>query len=126
MEAFPATLPKPTQALSLRQRANSIRTKMDAGNVRQRRRFTTEILQVEIRWEFTDAEMSLFISWHKQKINLGTDWFTLSLPLGTTGFQTHTVRFQDGDFNQDYVPVSNWEVSATLDVQQRVNVAVLP
>lgn len=118
MIAFPEQFPLPTTALSADEQANAIRTRMDSGTVRQRRRFTTEMLAADVTWELTDEETALFIAFHRYKLNLGSDWFTMLLPLGG-GVQVHTVRIIDGQFSQKYVDVGRWEISCKLDVQER-------
>lgn len=119
METFPDFLPLPSQDLSVGTGANSIRTKMDGGNIRQRRRFSTEIVQVRLTWEFDDEQMGVFIAWHKFKINLGSDQFILNIPLGGLVVQPHVVRFTNGEYSQEYSAVMNWNVSATFDVVVR-------
>ena len=91
---------------------------MESGTVRQRRRFTVEALQVKVSWELSDVELEVFTAFHKHRLNLGNDWFTLPMPSGG-GVKDHTVRFVQGKFSQDYQNVGRWRVSATMDVRDR-------
>jgi hypothetical protein len=118
MITFPTTFPLPTADLAADEQANSIRTRMESGSTRQRRRFSIESLAVDVTWELNDEQMAMFTAFHKYKINLGNDWFEMQLPLGG-GVQTHKVRFQEGKFAQKYQDVGHWEVTAKLDIEER-------
>jgi hypothetical protein len=121
MENFPASFPKPHTSLAATSQPNAVRTAMDSGVVRQRRRFTTENVFVNVRWELNDLEFAVFTAFHKHKLNLGSDWFIISLPLGSgDGFNNHTARFVEGKFDQRYRDVSHWDVTCVLEVQSRV------
>lgn len=119
METFPVDFPAPNTSLLVNGSPNSVRTQMDSGLVRQRRRFTVEQVQVRVQWTMGDTELAVFVAWHKFKIGLGNDWFIMNLPLGGE-VQPHVVRFLDGKFDHQYVPVSYWDVSAILEIQERV------
>lgn len=119
METFPAGFGLPETSLSGDTDPNTIRTQMDSGATRQRRRFTVERLFVRASWEWSDNEFGVWCAWHKFKINLGADWFIMDLPLGG-GVEPHIVRLVDGKFSQQYVPVSYVRVSTTLEVKERV------
>ena len=118
MERWPSQFPLPTSALNLDGLDNAVRTTMEAGTVRQRRRFTVEALQVKATWELSDVELEVFTAFHKHRINLGNDWFVLPMPSGG-GIKDHVVRMVQGKFSQDYQNVGRWRVSATLDVRDR-------
>lgn len=109
----------PSQSLSGDTAPNTIRTAMESGLTRQRRRYTTEVLQLRVVWEFSDTEFGVFMAFHKHKVNMGCDWFLMPLPIGGGAVVDTVVRFKEGNFNQQYVPVNNWTVSATLEVQER-------
>lgn len=118
METFPSDFPMPQTSLAGDAQPNSIRTQMDSGTVRQRRRFTAEKVFVNVSWELSDNEFGVFVAYHLYKLNLGNDWFNMSLPLGG-GINNHVVRFVDGRFSQQYVTVGFWRVSAVLEIQER-------
>lgn len=118
MVSWPASFPQPKTSLSVETSANTVRTQMDSGAVRQRRRFTTEQSQVNITWEMPDVQGAVFISFHKNSINLGADWFLMPLSLGG-GLRDHEVRFVDGKYSQSYADVGYWTFSAKLDIRQR-------
>lgn len=118
METWPASFELPTTSFSGAQEANSIRTSMDSGAVRQRRRFTAERLVLSVKWQFSDLEMAVFTAFHKFRLNLGNDYFIMNLPVGGD-VQPHTVRFVDGKFAQAYADVMHWDVTAQLEVLER-------
>lgn len=119
METWPATFPLPTTSFGADEAGNALRTEMDSGTIRQRRRFSADRVTVDAQWEMGDTEFGVFCAWHKFKINAGSDWFNMVLPLGG-GYENHVVRFVGGRYSQSYEEVDNWKVSATLEVQQRV------
>lgn len=119
METWPTSFGLPSTNFAGAQDANSIRTTMESGVVRQRRRFTAERLVLNAKWEWNDLQMAVFIAFHKFRLNLGNDYFIMPLPLGG-GVNNHVVRFLDGKFAQNYSAVSHWDVSAQLEVLERV------
>lgn len=119
METFPQSFPLPDETLSADTATNAVRTQMDSGTVRQRRRFSVDMTQVSVQWTITDLQLAVLVSFHKNRINLGIDWFMMPLPLGGD-VQMHQVRFVEGKFSHAYKPVGMWTVTAKLDVYQRL------
>ncbi len=117
-----SVLPDPSNAFSMDVPDTSVRTKMDSGHVRQRRRWTKENGKFAVEWELDDEEYQVFRAWWAEKIGLGTDWFTLNLPVGG-GMAVQTARFVSGQFKADYVPVGNWKVSCVLEVDAPTRLA---
>lgn len=121
METWPPSFPMlSSSAYSGDQAANTVRTTMDSGSIRQRRRFSVEILTLSCTWELSDTEFGIFCAFVKYRLNLGADWFLMNLPAGGDDVQLHQVRFQNGNFKQTYTDVGFWDVQATLDVMQRM------
>ena len=113
--------PAPNTSLGAQAAANSIRTAMENGSIRQRRRFSTDRITTSVTWTLTDLELGIFAAFHKHRLNLGNDWFQMDLPLSGGGLLPHTVRFVDGKFNQSIASgVGYWDVSAQLEIQERV------
>jgi hypothetical protein len=101
------------------QQANTVRTAMDSGTIRQRRRFSVEMFSVDCTWELSDDEFGIFAAFHNYYLNLGSDWFMIQIPLGGMGVVTCQARFQNGAFKQQYEDVSYWTITATLDILSR-------
>lgn len=109
-------LPLPTANFANKVTSSVIRTKMDSGRTRQRRRFTSGVRAVDVTFRFTDAEYALFQGVYKYKLSSGADWFTISLPLGDD-FKDYTARFTGDTYQTNYVPVMNWDVKASMEVE---------
>lgn len=94
-----------------------IRSDMEVGAVRARRRTAARNDQVTVQWMFNDAEFAAFRTWFDSDISGGAAWFSgLSLAVGG-GLTTPDCRFV-GPFTA--VPLSGtllWQVSAKLEVR---------
>lgn len=119
----PDVFPLPQVTFSGESGANVVRTRQASGSIQQRHRFRGLVTFVNVEWELTDELLETFIIFHKQNLNLGSDWFLLALPF--TGVYVPTVvRFVEGRFQLSYVPVGHWMVRARLDVQSRLTLTV--
>jgi hypothetical protein len=59
MATFPATLPAPLISSYAEQRQNQVlRTEMDAGIPKVRRRFTAALTNLQVSWVLTDTQLS--------------------------------------------------------------------
>lgn len=113
--AYPSTLPKPNiQGYSLTPQQNVIRTDMEAGAARQRRRFTRETTTATVTWLFTIQEMSVFEYWWENLAQHGAAWFTMSIISGK-GVQTVNCRFTE-PWKATARP-GLFDVSATLEIE---------
>lgn len=123
METWPlSSLPYPSTDYSGSVDAGVLRTKMDSGKARQRRKTVSELATISVKWEFSDDEMSIFRAWHAEKLNLGVDWFNIDLPFGG-GLETQQARFVQGNFSPTYTAHLYWEVTASLEVIKPVRPA---
>jgi hypothetical protein len=117
---WPAGLPQEPQTdFSVKAQPNILRTQMDGGNIRQRLRFTQENSNISLTWEMTDTQFMFFASWHRHVLNYGMNWFILSLPISGGGYADTRVRFPAGEYNQQYVHVGRWKISASLETEAR-------
>jgi hypothetical protein len=112
---YPA-FPRPSVNFNIDVDTSTVRSKMDSGRVRQRRRFTRDIRGLSVAWKLSDEEYGLFQSIYRYGLNSGADWFTMVLPLGN-GFQTYTVRFVADSYKAKYDEVMYWDVSAKLETE---------
>lgn len=112
---FPESLPKPTRNYSVDIENSAVRSNMDSGRIRQRRRFTASQNSLSVKWELTDEEFQLFESFAFHALSGGTGWFEADLLTGN-GIVPHKVRFQNGRYKAAYRGFMNWLVTATLDV----------
>lgn len=58
---------------------NAIRTQMDSGLARERRRFSDPPLRVPVTWRMTAAQVSFFRSWVRARV--GVAFFNIALPV---------------------------------------------
>jgi hypothetical protein len=119
METWPEQFPAPDTSFSVSTDPTMLRTSMDSGQVRQRRRFSTETTVLNVTWTLTDGELSLFTGFVAYRLNAGVDWFKITLPVTGGGFKEQTARFLNGRFDQTYVDFGGWAVSAKLEVLSR-------
>jgi hypothetical protein len=120
MATFPATLPVPSHnGYQLAPADQTVRTDMEVGAARQRRRTTARNDQISLTWIFTDAEMAVFRAWFDDSDEAagGAAWFTgLYLALGETGLTSAECRF-NGPYSASAMPGLNWTVTAKLEVR---------
>lgn len=99
MATFPASLPGALLAgFQANPQEQIVRTQMEVGTARARLRSLAKIDRVSLQWLFTDAEMKTFRDWWyldsaSGGAAAGTSWFTISLPVGASGFTPVTARF---------------------------------
>jgi hypothetical protein len=118
MASWPTTLPLPTIQYGLKPVDPVIRTEMDTGLARSRRRTFARDDKVSVVWQLSDAQMTIFRAWFDNPTtgaNGGAAWFTTNLPLGTGGIISTTARFV-GIFNASYSEGFRWAVSAELEI----------
>ena len=83
--AWPSTLPPPTvEGYGLSPQEAVLRTDMESGPARQRRRFRQTPTRISVRWMFTEFEFALFEAWYKYHADEGGQWFEITL-LGGLG-----------------------------------------
>lgn len=119
MATWPSTLPAPSlPGYGLDPVDPSIRTDMESGAARSRRRTAARNDKVNVLWKFTDAEMAIFRTWFDNAAECagGSAWFTMSLPIGTTGITSHSVKFV-GIWKGSLRPGLIWIVTAMLEVR---------
>lgn len=113
--AFPAVLPAPTVGgYSYKPQENVIRTDMEAGPARQRRRFTREATTVSLQFIFTQTEMGVFEYWFRNEAKHGASWFDMNLASGA-GIQQVQARFV-APYKAKALPGLNYEVTGDVEV----------
>ena len=91
-----------------------VRTDMEFGAARMRRRTAARLDTVNVEWLFSPSEMTGFRTWYDSTVAGGSSWFDLNLDVGD-GPQTRASRFtgpwsaaREGAY---------WRVGATLEVR---------
>ena len=118
MASWPTSLPSPTvEGYGIQPQAAFIRTDMDQGPARQRRRFTTAPTHCPVRWLLTEAQLATLESWFDGSISAGSAWFTVKLRNGQ-GQQAVDARFIE-PWKASLLSGRNYEVTAMLEVRNR-------
>ena len=96
-----------------------MRTGMQSGRARQRRRFASVPSMVSVAWFFrTDAHAMTFESWFRDVLKDGTEWF--NTPLKTPiGMQQYVCRFTEMYKGPKLIAARSWRVDAVLEVWER-------
>ena len=82
---FPKTLPYPTvQGYAIKPGEAIVRTEMEAGPARQRRRYTQTPSRITVKWIFNLEQFAVFEAWYKYYAQEGGEWFIITL-LGGIG-----------------------------------------
>lgn len=116
---FPAILPAPSlSGYSVSPFDQTIRTDMEAGAARVRRRSASRNATATVAWIFTDNQFSVFDYWVQNKITGGADWFNLSIP-DSAGFQSIEARLIGPYKVVGRVPPSSWQISTTIEIRSR-------
>lgn len=110
-------LPNPSIDYNGRIESSVIRTKMDSGRIRQRRRFTSGLRTLDVVWLFTDEQFALFQGvWH-HKLFSGADFIdNFTLAIGESLAQYDEVRFVGDGYTHNYVPHMQWRVRAKIEI----------
>jgi hypothetical protein len=121
MSLWPEFLPPPLlEGYALKPKSRTVRTDMDSGTVRVRRRFTRSPVISPAVWTFSQREFGLFEWWFENEIDGGAAWFQGPAMNGTGRIQVQC-RFIDGN-DGPYVatPIGGtlWRVSAQLEIDQ--------
>lgn len=119
MASWPSTLPAP--ALTGYQFApdtTTIKTDMDSGPARVRRRFTSASTQYQATWILNAIQLATFESWFVLDALSGAAWFTVNQWNGL-GRGTMTARISSGTYTAALVAPAVWQVTAALEVRDR-------
>lgn len=95
-----------------------LRSDLESGRARQRRRFTDTPTLAAINWFFTDTQARLFELWWRVTLVDGSEWFEcpLKTPLGV---EFHKCRFTDIYKGPSLVGPDIWSYSAELELEKR-------
>lgn len=119
MATWPATLPAPSiSGYGVDPVDQTVRTGMEVGTQRVRRRSFAQVDTVPVQWTMSDAQMAIFRAWFddSSEADGGAGWFSVSLLLGNGGFQTVEAKFL-GPYKAVYVPHMHWAVTGKIEVR---------
>lgn len=120
MATWPTTLPAPLlEGYALNPGDQTIRTDMESGAPRVRRRTTARNDKVNASWMLTEAQLDTLRDWFDDAstgIAGGSAWFTVALAVGTGTRQASVEARFVGPFQA--APVGQlWRVTASLEVR---------
>lgn len=118
---YPVGLPLPLrEGYDIKHVSPLLRTDMQSGRARQRRRFTNVPSMVTLAWIFVnDSQAAAFEAWFRDQLNDGTEWFNMPLktPVGLTNY---VCRFTDDVYDgPTLVGVSAWRIRSRLEIWER-------
>lgn len=115
MPAYPTTLPAPLiDGYAIAPVEQTIRTDMEAGAARVRRRTFARNDLLDVAFVFTGAEFGAFRTWFEADAGGGAAWFDMDLDLGD-GTATQEVRFK-GTWKATRLQLL-WRITAQLEVR---------
>lgn len=118
---YPENLPAPLlNTHSLKQQSNLLRTKMDSGHARVRRRFTSVPTTMEASWRCKAEQAAVFEGFITHALRGGVSRFLMNV-LTPLGVIEHEVRFITSPL-EDYKPISGtwWEYKAKIEIKRVV------
>lgn len=120
MAAWPSTLPAPlASGYGVKPVDQTVRTDMESGAARQRRRTTARNDKVTVSWVMTDAQAAIFRAWFEDDAAGaagGAAWFGVVLMLGTGGAVSVEARFVKPP-DLSLIAAKLWTVSGELEVR---------
>jgi hypothetical protein len=116
---WPSTLPLPTvQGYNVEPGETIIRTEMDSGLARHRRRFTDVPSKVSVRWIMRRDQYAIFEGWYRWHAREGASFFTITL-LGGLGLLDQEARFTRQFSSKLLAGGTLWEVQSELEIRER-------
>lgn len=124
MAKWPSTLPKPAlSSYSLEPQNAVLKTQMEAGPNRYRKRYTAVPMDIKSGFILNAAQMAIFTTFFRTTINFGADWFVFDgLNLGAgyaTGCEAHFVE----PYKANLIERGYWSVSFSFEVRNLGTVA---
>lgn len=116
---YPEGLPAPLKASNAYTPVSPLlRTPMESGRARQRRKFSSVPTMNNVEWYMNDTQAAAFELWFKENLKDGTEWFNMrrASPLGFTYLLCRFTDIYDGPSR---IGVNRWRYSATLEMWER-------
>ena len=115
---WPDRLPLPTlEGYGISPGEAILRTEMEAGPARQRRRFTDVPSRIAVRWVLRPDQFALFEAWYRWAAAEGGAWFEIEL-FGGLGLVPQEARFTR-QFEARPYRGRLWEVTSELEIRAR-------
>ena len=117
--AWTSTLPIPSMSgYDIETTDPTIRTDMDGGAARVRRRFTAAPDKVSLTFVFDDAQMAIFRAFWESDFLNGAAWVFMPISDGrTAGLTNKECRPSAGKFKAAPISATHWNVSFDVEVR---------
>lgn len=117
---YPSQLPTPLrEGYGMSTVSPLMRTDMDSGRARQRRRFTSVPTIVSASWLMSNGQAALFESWFQHVAMDGAAWFQCPLQTPGGGIAHYDARFVDMYSGPELVGLSSWRFTAEIEIRER-------
>lgn len=114
-EGLPCAL---REGYSLKSVSPLVRTEMQSGRARQRRKFTSVPTMARVSWLMDTLQAQLFETWWEGVLVSGSQWF--DMPLRTPiGIRTYMARFTDIYDGPLLTGTDLWKFTAELELRDR-------
>lgn len=115
---WPSSLPQTplTDGYGESQQPNKIRTPMEIGPAKQRKRYTKDVDKIDATFEMDDSQVETFLDFYENTISAGVDKFDIDHP--RTG-NTVEARFRTGggdDYTIANVGANIYQVTTKLEI----------
>ena len=119
---FPKRLPYPTiEGYTIKPGEAIVRTEMEAGPARHRRRYTQTPSKIAVKWIMNPEQFCLFEAWYKYYAKEGAEWFVITL-LGGIGLTEQDARFTQ-QFEASLIAGRLWQITSELEIRDRPTVS---
>lgn len=100
-----------------------MRSDLDSGRARQRRRFRDVPEGAQIAWLFSGIQARTFIAWFRDALTDGVEWFECPLNHPSLGLTYYTCRFTGVYKGPSRVGPDLWSITAELELRDRAAIA---
>lgn len=120
---YPVGLPMPLRnGYDTNHVSTMMRTEMQTGRARQRRRYTSVPTMASVSWIMTEKQAQLFEGFFRWTLVDGTEWFNLTLltPLGLKPYEARFAEMYNGPM---LTGRDMWTFTAELEIKDRQTIA---
>lgn len=118
MATWPDTLPHPQASGYGIQAADcTVRTDMESGPARVRRRYTSAPDSITLRWVFTEAQMVIFRAFYESDFQQGAAWVFMPIKDGRTAGMVSRECRPTSPFKAEYSGRDVWVVEMPVEVR---------
>lgn len=111
---WPGTLPEVNQIFQVASNSGNVLLEFESEHTRQYNGNDTALRTYQVEWEFSLDELQDFQDFFFTTLKCGALPFNLTLPINGT-FESAMVRFVSATYNETYIPIDRFKVSARLE-----------